>query len=531
MRINKMKYLGLKLVLLILLGLPELAGAQLFSYNQYGDVLVGFRKTGNNAGSYELVADVGSVTNLLLLPPGATTNINDITTTEVTNAFTDTGNFANLQWSVFAAFPNRSAWATPLGTFPHYTTWYTLPSTNVNSQTQAPALNYTGESSSVMTSIESIGNSATTIANAIGTASTNNNTFLVREPVATYSDKILSVYIGDAGFLGVAYGDFGGNNSPLGYVVENTTPSPFSAPQRDDFYELVPSGQTDPITGPANAAGYFVGYFLLYPSGALTFTSASAPVAAISGTATSGTAPLSVTFADASTGGITNWVWNFGDGQLYTNTVSSTPSHTYTSSGSYNVSLTVSGPRSSSPSTSSKTSFVVVSSGVAAPVAAFSGTPTNGFAPLNVIFTDTSTGTITNWFWSFGDGHTFNNTVSSTATNTYATNGSYSVSLTVTGPGGTNTSTQTGYVVASVIPKLSSLFVSGTNLILGGTNGPAGVQYRILSTTNLTVPLTNWVPVLTNTISVNGTFAYTNKWATTNRAVYFRLVSPSAGPG
>jgi hypothetical protein len=47
-----------------------------------------------------------------------------------------------------------------------------------------------------------------------------------------------------------------------------------------------------------------------------------------------------------------------------------------------------------------------------------------------------------------------------------------------------------------------------------------------LSTTNLTVPLTNWVPVLTNTISVNGTFAYTNKWATTNRAVYFRLVSP-----
>jgi len=40
---------------------------------------------------------------------------------------------------------------------------------------------------------------------------------------------------------------------------------------------------------------------------------AAAPTAAFSGTPTSGTAPLAVTFTDASTGGPTGWAWFFGD--------------------------------------------------------------------------------------------------------------------------------------------------------------------------------------------------------------------------
>src|SRR5512139_2738958 len=39
-------------------------------------------------------------------------------------------------------------------------------------------------------------------------------------------------------------------------------------------------------------------------------------------------------------------------------------------------------------------------------VAAFSGTPRNGPAPLNVQFSDASTGTITSYAWDFGDGNT-----------------------------------------------------------------------------------------------------------------------------
>ncbi len=80
------------------------------------------------------------------------------------------------------------------------------------------------------------------------------------------------------------------------------------------------------------------------------------------------------------------------------------------------------------------------------PVASFTGTPTNGIAPLSVTFSDTSTGSITNWFWNFGDGGTTN-----LATNgvVYAYNaaGVYTVSEIVTGPGGSSTHTQTSYIV------------------------------------------------------------------------------------
>jgi PKD repeat protein len=68
-----------------------------------------------------------------------------------------------------------------------------------------------------------------------------------------------------------------------------------------------------------------------------------------------------------------------------------------------------------------------------APVAAFSAAPTSGTAPLQVQFTDQSTGNITSRLWAFGNGAT------STATNpayTYTTTGSYTVTLTATGPGG-----------------------------------------------------------------------------------------------
>ncbi|MEW1939569.1 PKD domain-containing protein, partial [Pseudarthrobacter sp. NPDC080037] len=41
-----------------------------------------------------------------------------------------------------------------------------------------------------------------------------------------------------------------------------------------------------------------------------------------------------------------------------------------------------------------------------APVASFTASPTSGTAPLNVSFTDTSTGSPTSWAWDFGDGGT-----------------------------------------------------------------------------------------------------------------------------
>jgi len=83
------------------------------------------------------------------------------------------------------------------------------------------------------------------------------------------------------------------------------------------------------------------------------------------------------------------------------------------------------------------------------PVADFTGSPTSGCAPLTVDFTDQSTGEIDSWSWDFGDGGT------STAQNpshTYNSPGTYTVSLTVTGPGGSDTETKTNYITVSAAP-------------------------------------------------------------------------------
>jgi len=56
----------------------------------------------------------------------------------------------------------------------------------------------------------------------------------------------------------------------------------------------------------------------------------------------SGEAPLTVQFNDQSTGSITSWNWDFGDGSPPT--AAQDPSHTYTDAGSYTVTLIVNGP-------------------------------------------------------------------------------------------------------------------------------------------------------------------------------------------
>ena len=80
------------------------------------------------------------------------------------------------------------------------------------------------------------------------------------------------------------------------------------------------------------------------------------------------------------------------------------------------------------------------------PVAAFSGSPISGSAPLTVSYTDRSTGAPTSWSWSFGDGTT---STAQNPTHTYSAPGTYSVSLTATNSAGSDTKTTAGYVTVS----------------------------------------------------------------------------------
>jgi PKD repeat protein len=145
---------------------------------------------------------------------------------------------------------------------------------------------------------------------------------------------------------------------------------------------------------------------------------------------TSGKAPMTVHFTDKSVGSITSWLWNFGDGN---SSNSPSPSHTYSKAGAYTVTLTVSG--AGGTSTCTKSNYITV---YTAPKANFSAAPASGKAPLQVIFTDESTGAITSWLWSFGDATT---SKVESPEHTYSKIGTHAVKLTVTGPGGVSSKT------------------------------------------------------------------------------------------
>lgn len=95
------------------------------------------------------------------------------------------------------------------------------------------------------------------------------------------------------------------------------------------------------------------------------------------------------------------------------------------------------------------------------PEAAFSATPRTGYPPLDVQFTDESTGEIETWEWDFdSDG-----TVDSTEQNpqfTYDETGNYTVSLKVSGPAGSNTMTKAAYVKVQTGPRFAGFVVEPT---------------------------------------------------------------------
>ena len=79
----------------------------------------------------------------------------------------------------------------------------------------------------------------------------------------------------------------------------------------------------------------------------------------------------------------------------------------------------------------------------AVPVANFTASTTTGVAPLSMNFTSTSTGTISTYAWTFGDGTASS---SQNPAKTYSSAGIYTVSLTVSGAAGSNTKTVASYI-------------------------------------------------------------------------------------
>ncbi len=221
-----------------------------------------------------------------------------------------------------------------------------------------------------------------------------------------------------------------------------------------------------------------------------------APTAALAADATSGTTPLSVQFTDLSTGDVTSWTWDFGDGA--TSSLQS-PAHTYTE-GTYTVSLTVANTGGSDTATA--TDLIVVLP--EAPTAALAADTTSGTTPLAVQFSDLSTGDVTSWAWDFGDGAT--SSLQSPA-HTY-TEGTYTVSLTVANTGGSDTATATDLIV--VLPEAPTAALAA-DVVAG--SAPLSVRFFDLSTGDITVWAWDFgdgavssLPLPTHTYDATGTY-------------------------
>jgi hypothetical protein len=84
----------------------------------------------------------------------------------------------------------------------------------------------------------------------------------------------------------------------------------------------------------------------------------------------------------------------------------------------------------------------------------------------------------------------------------------------------------TNYVLRVVSgPVFSAAVVSGNNVVFSGTDGMPSTNYVVLTSTNITVPLTNWTVLSTNNFDALGGFQFTNQVKPAPGRQYFILRS------
>jgi hypothetical protein len=96
----------------------------------------------------------------------------------------------------------------------------------------------------------------------------------------------------------------------------------------------------------------------------------------------------------------------------------------------------------------------------------------------------------------------------------------------------TNTLGQVKLVVTAPLPPIfGSIRVVNSGggsfgLVMNGTVGVTNGTYYVLTSTNLTLPLNQWIPVATNPFDGNGNFTFTNTPATGSPQMFYRLQLP-----
>jgi PKD repeat protein len=208
-------------------------------------------------------------------------------------------------------------------------------------------------------------------------------------------------------------------------------------------------------------------------------------VASFTASTNSGTAPLTVAFTDTSSGSPTGWYWtdNIGD-----TSTSENPSFTYTTPGTYTVMLIASnGGGTSSPFMKT----ITVLPPPAPPVAGFTANTFSGAAPLTVTFTDTSSGSPTTWYWTYGDGGSSTNLTELNPSYTYLTPGAWTVSLIASNAGGASSPVTQTINVYSPYNWWRNSYFQGTNT----ANGAPGADYTGTGMSNTNKFLAGFSPI------------------------------------
>lgn len=242
---------------------------------------------------------------------------------------------------------------------------------------------------------------------------------------------------------GIASVDTACSNTTISF--QNTS-NPLPAGSFWDFGNGNTSIDTNPVTSYAVAGNYIVRLINQYGSCNDTITRnitiLPRPVAGFaSGSTISCRAPHTVNFNNQTTGAI-SYIWDFGDGNTSTN---NNPTHTYTSTGNYTVTL-IALNSSGCTDTITRTNYIRIQNPVLNPV--FS--TVSGCAPLtvNMQANSSSVDNIVSWFWDFGNGNT------STLQNPTFTfdSGSYSIKLRIVTTQGCTDSTRFDSIRVGVPP-------------------------------------------------------------------------------
>ncbi len=215
-------------------------------------------------------------------------------------------------------------------------------------------------------------------------------------------------------------------------------------------------------------------------------------------------------------GTIVDYSWDFGDDQTATGQI---VSHTYTNFGTYTVTLNVTDNEGFK---GTKSSEIHVTKN---PVASFTFSPSSPLAFQTITFDASSStpngGTITRYFWDFGDDDIANETDPVTS-HSYAPADTYTVTLTITDSEG-RTSTVTHSIVVGKLSSTTSMNVDSTSITRGGkvtitgsiTPERKGVIVTILYRES---GVETWTVLGTTTTDDNSQYSY--EWTPTATGTY-----------